>query len=356
MPVYIQNISQISVQKPLDNEWFTNPIYLSSANNESQDPDYRKLLPAAMLRRAGLLIKRAITTAVDVMQKSNLSQVEGIVIGTGLGCLEHTEKFLKTMIENEEKCLQPTAFMQSTHNTIASQIALFIKCHGYNCTYSHRGISFESALLDAFLQITSQNKQHIIVGAHDEMTSDLFSILDISGNWKKGEISIESLKKAHTKGTIYGSASVNMLVTAQKNADTLCCIEGIRMMYKPNNDVFVENLQSILSNANITMNEIDAVVMGINGDKVCDEIYQEKINNFFADRTTLWYKHVFGESFSASVFGVMLSAFVLKNNVIPQGFVYHSNNQNSTKPLKYILVYNQFQNLDHSLTLLSCLD
>ena len=44
-----------------------------------------------------------------------------------------------------ENCLKPSLFMQSTHNTIGSLIGIVLKCHGYNNTYSHEGISFESA-------------------------------------------------------------------------------------------------------------------------------------------------------------------------------------------------------------------
>ena len=70
---------------------------------------------------------------------------------TGLGCLEDTEKFLSSIYTNEEKLLNPTPFIQSTHNTVAGAIALAIKCHGYNATYTHRGFSFESALEDALI-------------------------------------------------------------------------------------------------------------------------------------------------------------------------------------------------------------
>ena len=49
--------------------------------------------------------------------------------------------------------LTPTSFIQSTHNTVGGQIALGLECKGYNFTYVHASISFESALLDAQLQL-----------------------------------------------------------------------------------------------------------------------------------------------------------------------------------------------------------
>ena len=49
--------------------------------------------------------------------------------------------------------LTPTSFIQSTHNTVGGQIALELQCKGYNFTYVHGSNSFESALLDAKLQL-----------------------------------------------------------------------------------------------------------------------------------------------------------------------------------------------------------
>ena len=66
--------------------------------------------------------------------------------------------FLRKMIEFEEKMLSPTAFIQSTHNTVGAQIALLLKCHHYNNTIVHRAFSFENALTEAN---DSAGRQHL---------------------------------------------------------------------------------------------------------------------------------------------------------------------------------------------------
>ncbi|PIX32882.1 MAG: beta-ketoacyl synthase, partial [Bacteroidetes bacterium CG_4_8_14_3_um_filter_31_14] len=48
-----------------------------------------------------------------------------------------------------------------THNTISSQIALILKCHGYNSTYAGRGACFETALLDAKILINEEHLQNV---------------------------------------------------------------------------------------------------------------------------------------------------------------------------------------------------
>ena len=69
--------------------------------------------------------------------------------------------------------MKPTHFMQSTHNTISSLLAIRFKCHGYNATYSHRGASLESALMDAYMQIALGDIDNALVGWFDEKTQDL---------------------------------------------------------------------------------------------------------------------------------------------------------------------------------------
>ena len=66
--------------------------------------------------------------------------------------------------------LKPTDFMQSTHNTISSNIAIRTKCHGYNITYSHGTESLAWAIRDAHLLLKSGKVRNVLVGLHDETT------------------------------------------------------------------------------------------------------------------------------------------------------------------------------------------
>ena len=99
-----------------------------------------------------------------------------IITGTSMGCMENSEKFLTDICRNGEQLLKPTLFMQSTHNTIASMTGILLKCHGYNMTYSQGGVSFTSALLDAWLQIRAGEISNALVGCHDELTDAIRKI------------------------------------------------------------------------------------------------------------------------------------------------------------------------------------
>ncbi|MBR6081700.1 MAG: 3-oxoacyl-ACP synthase, partial [Salinivirgaceae bacterium] len=79
--------------------------------------------------------------------------------------------------------------IQSTFNTIGGQIALLRGIHSYNVTYAHRGLSFESALIDAAMQV-AEGKKNVLLGAIDEITAssaDIQRRLGMTREYKLGE-------------------------------------------------------------------------------------------------------------------------------------------------------------------------
>jgi len=194
MPIYIQSATQISAQNPLTDEWFESPLYHDEKRTLSIDPKFTDYLTPIMSRRMCNLLKRAIVTSRLTLQKADIEMPDAIITGTGLGCLENTERFLYSIWENEEKFLQPSYFMQSTHNIISAAIAIDLKCHGYNNTYVHRGASFEYALLDAIIQFKQHQIGTVLVGGYDELTSDYFIFFDRIGIWDFSNVARRCLK------------------------------------------------------------------------------------------------------------------------------------------------------------------
>lgn len=347
---FIQAVSHISIQQPLSDEWFDQPVIPTEPYNESIEPDYKNYFTPMAARRIGRLQKRATATAVDALQKGNIEMPDAIVTGTGLGCIDNTEKFLTSMIANDEEFLQPTFFMQSTHNTISSQVALHLKCHGYNCTYSHRGTSFDSSLFDAYVQMKLGQIGSALVGGQDEMTPAYFKMLGKIGYWK-AHIGLNNLRSADSQGSFSGSCSLNMLISNQLQKNTLCKMVAMDLLYKPSIEELRSTLQRQLDAAGIKMEEISGIVMGLSGDEENDKVYQQFSEAVCPGKNILWFKHIFGESFSSSSFGVYAGALALKRGVIPAHLLYNGNH--AVDSPKNLLVYNHFQNKDHSLILLS---
>src|SRR5512138_2781239 len=123
MGAYIQGFGNISIQNTFEQKGFPEPLWYQEPYVRCLDPDFKNFISPIDARRMSKLIKRAIITAKTCIAESGIDMPDAIISGTGLGSIDDTEKFLSAMIENNEKFLQPTYFIQSTHNTISSQIA-----------------------------------------------------------------------------------------------------------------------------------------------------------------------------------------------------------------------------------------
>lgn len=349
--VFIRAASQISIQEPLSEKWLSEALPPTQRSMKPQEADYSSLFAPMAARRMGNLFKRAIATSEDALQKAHLEQVDAIVCGTGLGCIDLSLKFLLEMIDNDEQCLPPTAFMQSTPNTIAAQIAIRKSCHGYNCTYSHGGSSFEAALNDALMQLQQNQISSALVGGHEEMNDTYFQLLDNIGFWKKGDINEDILHRHADNGSFSAYGSMSMVLSNEKDDNSLCRISGSEILENPTSQELESTLQHLLQDNGLSLDDLSAVVMGLNGDNDNDEQYLDFARQHCPKLPIVWYKQLFGESFSASAFGVYTAANLLKNKKIPTHLLYHTKEE-ILEP-KHLIVYHHFHGKEHSLILLS---
>ena len=153
-------------------------IEISSDENLSEIREFVKPLEA---RRMGKLMKASLLSSLKALKQAGVDCPDAIITGTSLGCWENTEALL-TQIELEgEVMLSPTNFMQSTHNTIGSNIAIRTGCHGYNITYTQCEDSLEWAMRDAYRLLRSGRCKTVLVGCHDETTPLYRSFMDRLG-------------------------------------------------------------------------------------------------------------------------------------------------------------------------------
>lgn len=289
---FVNSIAQVSCQKPLSDEWFVAPHIYKESYARAQEPDTKGLIIPSEARRMSKILKRTVCTAITSLNESSVEQPDAIITGTGMGCMENSEKFLIDLSSFGESCLKPTLFMQSTHNTISSLIAIILKCHGYNNTYSHKGISFESALLDAWIQIKSGMIRNALVGSHDEVTpfTDLV------------------MERTHPEYAFVSEASVSCILNSMLNEQDLCEVTDVRLLYRP----------KITDIAEILNKETDKLLLlGTNGNKINDIPYVELLDKLSYAPHTLQYKNIFGDNFSSSALAFYVGATILRKQVIP---------------------------------------
>ena len=221
--VYLLSSTQISAQEPLCEDWIANPLPLTEPLTRSREADYKQFIPPIEARRMGKILKRAIATARVATAAASIAEPEAIVTGTGLGCIENTEIFLDALCRQGEDQMMPTRFMQSTHNTVSSLVAINLHAHGYNATYAHGTLSFQSAFLDAFTQLQSGDVANALVCAHDEMTPSYHSLL-CKGGFLSGKHAAEC------------AVSMVLSTVCPSGVTPLCEVAGIEMLYRPSEE------------------------------------------------------------------------------------------------------------------------
>ena len=277
---YLQSIALISCREPFTDEWFDRSTDASVGFVKAIEVNAKDYIPAMEARRMTKILKRAICSSRRAIADAGNPEIDAIITSTAMGCMETSEKFLMDIVNGGEELLKPTLFMQSTHNTISSMIAIHLKNHGYNMTFSHGKMSFESALLDADMQIALGAAHNVLLGQHDEMT-DLGAKLITDAD-----------------GSFHSEASVAMVVS--DSADNAICAIGSPCI---NDDI----------NAYVGDAKIDAIV----ADDSCADI----IGALTVKAPVFNHTKVFGNTLSNSAVALYAGSRLIAKNRFPS---YHS--------------------------------
>ena len=350
MGIFIKGVGNVSPQKTIDKHIFESEDLLPISSNRLKciEPDYTQFVDSKQLRRMSRVIRMGVAASFTALKEANIEKPDAVIVGTALGCLEDTASFLSKLVQNNEEMLSPTAFIYSTHNTIAAQIAYLLNCKGYNSTYVHKNISFESALIDAILLLNEKSVANVLVGGIDEITNDSFTILERLGHYKKSEeVANNLLFDLKTKGSIAGEGSAFFTLVDTVSDDCYAEILEVETLSFGNKDEVIAKAKQLLSKNNIT--NPDLLIAGYNGDNHDDKITDEVVTTLGLAENTLNFKQLSGEFGTASGFATWLAAVILKNKTIPQNIVAPSK---APSKIENILIYSHYQNVHHSLILL----
>ncbi len=339
MKAYIKSTSAICAQQTFDkSEYLVEHIAPEGQFLKAAEPPYRGIIDPKQIRRMSRIIKMSVATSNQALTEADVQVPEAIIVGTGLGCIEDTIKFLKDIIESEEGILSPTAFIQSTHNTIAGQIALLLQCPNYNFTYANRGHSFENSVIDACIQL-SEGKDNILVGAAEEMNQQAFEIMynmGCTGDLYKND------------GPALGEgASFFVLTNEQKEGRPY--LQDIIVSNHITTEELEKSLNSFLVKNKVDASDIDLLLMG------CEESekdgFYKKAASLFSDNTPqIDFKKICGEHFTASGFAMHLGTMLLQNQtLLSKSYL----TPQLKKPIKNILIYNHYKATNHTFMLLS---
>ncbi len=340
MRVYIKASAAITPQDTFPEMAFQKkPDSASVPFLKAMEPDYSQYIDPKLSRRMSRIIKMAIAVSKQALTKSGVSMPDGIIVGTGLGCMADTEKFLKEIISTDEGLLSPTAFIQSTHNTVAGQIALLLGCTGYNFTYTNRGHSFENALMDAMLQLES-GSENILLGGCEETTESVLCTFQ--------EIGCAGSPDEAAEMPVLGEGASFFLLSAKGEPGEVF-ISGMNTFTNVSVGEMKESLDDFLAREGVDVDSIDLLVMGYNNDQ-SDTWYQTISKTFPDEVPVISFKNISGEYFTSVSYGLHHAALVLQRQSLPdQPLISGTFNGN----LNRVLIYNHYNGFHHTFILLS---
>lgn len=339
---FINGIGCISAQKTFE-EGFLKEVELYPDKDiiYVREPIYKSFIPVSSLRRLGSGVKNGLVASKIAMMDAKANMPDAIITGTGLGCMRDSEKFLRLMLDEGETFLTPTSFVQSTHNTVGGQIALALDCKAYNFNYVNTANSFPSALFDGLMQIRYGEVTSVLAGGVDELADYTTYLYALAGH-------IRNISESR-QGCIAGEGAAFFYLENEKNENTYG--EVVDVCYR--NSLEKEEVQGFVdeflkSNA-IVHTEIDAIILGINGDEKFDVFY-DKCEESLPESIPVVYKHLFGEFLTVSGVAVWLGCKIFRHRIIPE--VLRKKSLSGKGIFEYILIYNQYRGKDHSLILL----
>lgn len=348
---YINGVGCVSAQKTVGTEFLEDLVIYGNENIlPIQAPNYKDYISPAAIRRMAKGVKNGIVASATAMKDANVETLDAIITGTGMGCIEDSDKFLKTLINNNEEFLTPTSFIQSTHNTVGSQIALGLQCKAYNFTYVNAAVSFESAILDAKMQIEANEASTILIGGIDEMADFTAKLFQLAGFIKKESDAPFSVLDSKTTGAVYGEGATFFVLEDKKSPTTYAEIVDLAIINTLEINEIEEEMHKFLKSNNLQISDIDVIVLGFNGDVVYDNYYKNLSKNLLANTQQVYYKHLSGEYNTASAFGLWVASKIIKTQQIPQALQVNTLKKST---YKNILLYNQYKGIDHSFTLIS---
>lgn len=324
--IYINGIGNISPQATHNNSMSSELALPEGAFFACQEPAYKDFIQSKLLRRMSRVVKMGLTASTMALNEAQNPSVDAIITGTAWGCVEDTEKFLETIIENNEEFLTPTAFVQSTHNTVAGQIALIDNNHCYNMTYVQGSASFESALIDALLHFYDNKAQHILVGGIDEQTDKL-------------KLLLERLNCAVPNKHIMGEGASFFVLSDKKTETSYAKLAAASMLYRPKDETINRaSLLQTLKNASLSLEDIDLVLVGSSTDN---------LNDLFANAAIYPFQQLCGEYPTSTAFAMAIGANLLKGDEGTKAALQLSNSINN------IVIYNQDAQKNHSIIVLT---
>lgn len=282
------------------------------------EPDYKPFIPPMQLRRMSKAVRMGIAASkISMEQNGEVVSPDAISVGTAIGCIQDSEVFLSKMVDQDEQMLTPTSFIQSTHNTVAGQIALLSGCKGQNITFVHRGHSFEQAMIDAQLYVDEHPGEKVLVGGIDELIDISLAIFRRAGIYRYENSTPDSILNGSSGGSIAGEGAAFFIASDKPSGNTSLHIKDIFLFTAKDENDAVNEVKQFLA-CHSADGKVDLAMLGVNGDEKQKQFYDVLRGEVFKGISQAAFKHVSGEYATVSAYALGLIYHTACNNKVPE--------------------------------------
>lgn len=137
-------------------------------------------------RRMSVPSQFAVSAAKMALQQAKLESSElgegtAVAIATSFSSSETTEQILRQILLDSPESISPAAFTESVANAAAAHVAITLGARGANITITQREAGLPIALARAWAELVHSRAERVLVGATDELTPLLHTILGRAG-------------------------------------------------------------------------------------------------------------------------------------------------------------------------------
>ncbi len=138
-------------------------------------------IPAMQARRMTKMVRQLVVEVNKALCAAGIKIPDAIVLGTQWGAMVPSMALLNQMLDQEEKDISPSLFMNAANNTMAGTIARLIHCYGYNITVMGTDDCFTLAQEHARLLLQQGSCKSVLVCAFDEIAEGWQTLLEKAG-------------------------------------------------------------------------------------------------------------------------------------------------------------------------------
>jgi 3-oxoacyl-[acyl-carrier-protein] synthase II len=262
----------------------------------------KQFIAPGKMRRMNMLSRLAVSAAHMAMLDAGaaVAHESGVVLGTAFGPVQTSIEYMHEYVEKGAALAPPQLFAESVANAPGSHIAIETGFRGFNVTVTQRESSAIAAAMYAASQIVKGTVPAALYGGVEEVNEMIFSVLDrigalahVNGAAAEPARPFDRLRN----GLSIGEGSAVMLAESPELARERSKVYGWLAGFGigrdktasisdwgDGHDQVAATMRAAIEDAELTLDDIDAVYASANGTRRCDRLEYRALEKLFGAR------------------------------------------------------------------------